>query len=772
MQEGDFLLNGAEAERVPSSPRRPRSRGVLLWAKAAGLVAALCVGTAVRIVPWDDVFTSDGVRFAVDTDPHYHVLRVRNAIAEGSRVAPRDPWLDYPNGVEVVWPPLFDEVMLAAARLVGEGHPAPELVERVAALFPVALGVATVAVVASLGSAMLGGGLWLDAALLLALLPVHARFSMVGRPDQHVAEVLVFCCVLLAFIRSWKKGPRLVPTALLGLSLCVAFWTWQGSALNLAVLALVVSTWHIIARPEEPTAEDMARGLALGAAGAAILLALSLASFGPPGAISRMSLAGLSGFPVLLCALVAAFAGGLVLSRRRWPLRSPLGRALQAMGIAAAAALPLAIPAMWPPLRQGAMAFARSGRWYSTISEFSPLFGQYRFNEEFPYRFAQFGFTLLVAPFALVPVVRAWRQRPLERDALCVFITTLGLFFTLALLRVRFGAYLAPLLAIAVALVVRAVVQWLAARGWIRGRLAVGALTAAGVVLVATPTPAHIREGLSPEGLGMDETLLRLLRRLETLPPAVRERPAVLARWPIGHLIRYYAGKPVVTNGFGIEGGEHSLDDWAAFAFATEEDSAERILEARRIGFLVVGDPAEVIEHDLSFAPEGTRPVVVHAAPGELRPLPAFYDLEITRLAVFNGSGRPGHTEAGLGHYRLLEESLPGSMTSALKVFGWVPGCRVALQVGAPGVPVRVVVHLTSNLGRPYDWQTSVETDSGGHSEFLLPYATGANGYVRAAPYEVTAGSSRAGFLVPESCVALGGLLALDMRPEPSRAAR
>ena len=746
----------------PQPPTAVRQPGMRLRA-ALGLSLVLLVGAGVRLLPWDEVFTPDGVRFVVDTDPHYHVLRVHRAIAEWPRVAPRDPWLDYPNGVDIVWPPLFDEAMATAAEVAGAGHPTPVLVERVAAVFPVVLGVATVATVAWLGSAFFGGGLWIAAALLLALLPVHARFSMVGRPDQHVAEVLVFCLVLLAFVHGFKGGRRYLPVAWLGLFLCVAFWTWQGSALNLAVLCSVLAVWHFLAPPGERTAKDMAFSLGVGAAAAALLLALALAAFGPPGALSRMSLSGLTGFSAVLCAMAAAFSGLVLLFREKWPGRGATVRALQVVVAGAVAALPLLLPAMWPPLRQGAMAFARSGKWYSTISEFSPMFGQYRVAEELPYRFAQLGLTLLVAPVSLLFVARAWRERPKERAVLCAFTVTFGLFFALALLRVRFGAYLAPLLALAVALVVRNVAGWLAKRFRKGSKLAAGAFTVLGVVLVAVPTPGHLREGLAPDGLGTDETLVHTLERLRALAPAVAERPAVLSRWPIGHLVRYYAGKPVVTNGFGIEGGERSLDDWAAFAFAGEDPTAERVLDRRKIGFLVLGDPGEVIEHDRPFAPDGTPPVVSRTASGELTPLPAFYDLELTRLGVFNGSERPGQSEAGLGHFRLLLESLPGSMTSALKVFGWVPGCRVSFRAGKADGWIHVEVRLTSNLGRSYEWRSSAATDSTGRAVLLLPYATGANGYLSAAPYEVAAGSGRAAFLVPESCVTGGGALEFDL---------
>ncbi|HVP65925.1 MAG TPA: hypothetical protein VMT17_01555 [Anaeromyxobacteraceae bacterium] len=715
------------------------------------------------------MFTPNGVRFTVDTDPHYHVLRVQRAIAEWPRVAPSDPWLDYPNGVEIVWPPLFDAAIAATARAAGAGHPTPELVEAVAAFFPVVLGVATVAAVPWLGSALLGGGPWLGAGLVLALLPVHARFSIVGRPDQHVAEVLIFCLVLLAFAHSFRGRHRLASVAFLGLCLSGAFWTWQGSALDLAVVGWVLAGWHVVAPAGDRAARDMAWGVALGAAVAGGLFALSLVAFGPPGALGRMTLTGLSGFPVALCAMTAAFAAGILAVRRRWPADSPVARALQLAVVAALAALPLAVPAMWPPLRQGAMAFARSGRWYSTISEFSPMFGQYPWREELPYRFAQLGFTLLVAPLAWIPIARAWRERPSDRAILFTFVAVLAPFYALALLRVRFGAYLAPLLAIAVACAVRQGSRWLARRAHLQGAMGEGALTAIGLLLVTVPTPARIQEGLSPDGLGTDETLVRTLRELGSLPPSSPDRPAVFARWPLGHLVRYYAGKPVVGNGFGIEGGERSLDDWAAFAFAGDEETAERVLEKRKIGFLVLGDPAEVVDHDLAFAPEGTPPLLARSDLGQLRPLPAFYDLAVTRIGVFNGSARPGRSEAGLGHYRLLLESLPGSVTSALKVFGWVPGCRVSFKVGQPSASLRVSVQLRTNLGRRYEWRSTADADPSGRAQMLLPYATGPNGYVDAAPYEVVLGPDHAAFLVPESCVLGRGALAFDLASAPPR---
>ncbi len=128
---------------------------------------------------------------------------------------------------------------------------------------------ATVAALALLGGVLLGGGPWLAAALILALLPVHAEFTAVGCADQHAGEALLMTLVMLAFVASWRPAVglarRLLPAAALGVLLALSFWNWQGSVLYVAVLCACAGAWHLVER-DGVTARRIEEALAIGAA--------------------------------------------------------------------------------------------------------------------------------------------------------------------------------------------------------------------------------------------------------------------------------------------------------------------------------------------------------------------------------------------------------------------------------------------------------------------------------------------------------------------------
>src|SRR5688572_18724310 len=45
--------------------------------------------------------------FSADPDTHYHARRLARALDEGLPVAETDPWMDFPHGAAIPWPPYY-----------------------------------------------------------------------------------------------------------------------------------------------------------------------------------------------------------------------------------------------------------------------------------------------------------------------------------------------------------------------------------------------------------------------------------------------------------------------------------------------------------------------------------------------------------------------------------------------------------------------------------------------------------------------------------------
>ncbi|MGA8893232.1 MAG: hypothetical protein WB493_16850, partial [Anaeromyxobacteraceae bacterium] len=138
------------------------------WARVALVVVAV-VAIAVRLLPWPQVFWSDGVRLMADGDTYYHALRAERIARDWPHVPWVDPGMNHPQGAAIPWPALLDQAIATIA--VFTGPPTTEHVATVAAVVPVVAGVLLVLATAALGAVLLGGPVWWDAALLVALLP-------------------------------------------------------------------------------------------------------------------------------------------------------------------------------------------------------------------------------------------------------------------------------------------------------------------------------------------------------------------------------------------------------------------------------------------------------------------------------------------------------------------------------------------------------------------------------------------------------------------------
>lgn len=704
------------------------------------LVFVLALAAAARLQPAAHVLLPEGAgaRFVGDTDPYYHALRADRIAADFPTVPWRDDRMNYPVGTEILWPPLFDQAIATGAIVASGGRPSRETIERVAAWLPPILGVATVAATAALGGLLLGTGAGLGGALVLALLPSHVEYSAVGRADQHAAEILLQTLVMLAFVAGSARGAgrarEWAASLGLGLALCLSFWNWQGSALDLALLAAFAALWHVT-DAGGASAARAARLLALGSGTAAVALVVSILLWGRPGALASMSLSGVNGIQPLVAASVALFAAGLAIAPRLRKREATLGRRLGEAAIAVAVPVLVLLPGYREGVVQGLLALTAGNPWYASIREFQPpLFGGNGIGHELRAWGPRFA-PLFVMPFAAIALARIARRRLVEPASLVLLAVWGGALLLLTLARMRFALYLS---------VPASLLSWIAIR---EGATALGAALssagarvaalAAGAILLLAPALFYFSHG----GLRPDPTHLEVIRALEWLrdrglPDA--ERPAVFSEWDWGHLIQYVAGRPVVATPFGTDGGEGAMETTAAFFLATSPGEAERILESRRAGYLMMTDPLTHAAFSAAFAPpDAVAPVrseVDRIRGPKLAVTPEVDDLVAVRVYYDNGMSSRGLPS--LHRYRLVYEGSP-EVARQVRLFEIVPGDPIEIRGARPGASVSVAVGLRTNRGRAATWRTSAIADGEGRATVLVPFSTGSNGEVVAGSYAV-----------------------------------
>lgn len=584
---------------VPSVPQNSPLRPIPAWIVVAGLAV---VALAVRLLNWPVVFGQGRVTF-LESDAFYHMRRVVWAVHHGLRMPDFDLYMNFPAGFHPNWPPLFDQLIAFSALLLGLGHPSTALVEWVGALIPPLLGVLTVVLVyfaarlyfSPLYAAITSG--------VFLLLPYHIQVSVAGRPDHHVAIVLLSVVLFLCVIHLGRQSapPRLLLfSAVAGLALSLMLGTWTGSLLFVVILyahfqLLVLATRHDA---------EYARRVALQGAGLfafAALFVWPVAARSYWGVTGSWSWDGLSLFhPFLLACGAAGLWGSFLLTQYRLPRRA----AGVTVAVAAAILVVLAFfrDGGFPLLAGIPHWLLRQDPMLRHVQESLPLSGAN----------AQENFTRLVFLFPLVGALwgwRLWKQGSFhEALLLCLWAAATG---GCTLLQERFSdVFSFP----AALFIVEAIALGLAGARRLeahldatleeipRHRLRYAGWTAGAALLIFIAWPTgrwlvfYARSAPFHSPHALYETCLWLRDHTETTKgyddSSVRPTYSVLATWEVGNAVAYIAQRPTVANNFvGWPGNREANLKPYRFLVADSLADAEAILDDCGVRYVVVTEP-------------------------------------------------------------------------------------------------------------------------------------------------------------------------------------
>jgi dolichyl-diphosphooligosaccharide--protein glycosyltransferase len=342
--------------------------------------------------------------------------------------------------------------------------------------------------------------------------------------------------------------------------------------------------------------------------------------------------------------------------------------------------------------------------------------------------------------------VHTWRSG--DRRSALLAATWLLVFLVFSLARRRFAMYLAPPLA----LVAGAGLVHAARR--LRGAARAAAPVVA-AVLLALPAYGALTGPHAVKGVDELAPALAWLRD----EPRTANHEAVLADWDLGHLVRYFARRPVVVSPFGIDGGDGAMEDASRFYLAEDERTAEDLLRDRGVGYLVVQNPPGVVYIAEGFvaAPEHVKLRSRSAQVFAFEGTPRFADLVLARLYFLDGAAT--RRSPALGGFRLVYETPPTDPgpppVGAFRIYERVRGAIVRVAA-APGGVARARVEVVSNTGRRFTWATAAAGNERGFATFRVPYATGGNGAVSAGPCLVDVGAGTRAVEIPDDAVRSG----------------
>jgi hypothetical protein len=720
--------------------------------------------------------------FTTDPDSLYHMRRVERALREGA-VASTDPFLAWPDGSAIPWPPYYTHLAVAALAPFAPdaneqgGEVLHEWIERSVATLPFVCGLLGVLVAALAGAALAGsGGAWI-AATYTALCTAAIAYSKPGNGDHHAFVSLCSAIVLALLSRAFdperleRRGASLALGALAGFVAGVQLGAWVGAVLYVIAVQIALG-WLIVLQARRPRAGLPWLGLAFHLSALVSVLPAILAS--PWKDAHPWMVVNLTWFHVaFLLAGAAVFVPLLALRKPSRALRAYPWIVLATIAIAGAV-LAWADRGPGQGLREAMQWAARENDFMERVQESNSLLA----NPAPMLDALGWGVLLLAVAWGAM----AWQALARGRLELVPWVVAVGLLAPQAALQARFAEPLVIPMAV--------VLGWGAAQivrsGWATRfkRVPRLALAALALVLVSganarsvertwrrlRSTPRNVLQLDSP-------TFLAARQMAEWLraQPFPEQDPGVLAVWSWGHLIEWAAARPTVATNFGLYVGEDSFRDPSRFFLAEDPAAAEALLARRHAGHvLVTSDLPDHLNSMLLAVDPSLRARYVEETIGTGGTLTPEWFRTLGARLMFDGSvfGPAGAEEPPLDFLRLVfvsglrdpERTLRSAAEPSPAGWLWqrVAGARVVARTERESeLSVRIEIEYP-RAGHRLVWSGSARSGADGVARLRVPYATkGPNGQGRAVTATWSIGGRSGTLELSEADVLTGGEVTL-----------
>ena len=704
----------------------------------AELVAVLVLGLLLRLFAGRNSLTEKGI-ILPGYDEYYHMRRIFFTVTHFPNTLWFDSYLNYPQGLEITWPPLFDQI--SAALCVALGQHSKAGVELAASFVPLIIGLIAIVVVYYIVRELFDHKVALLAAFMTALAPYYLLYTMFAALDHHCLEVLFSLIILLFMIMCIsRKEKRYFYTFACGVAMAALAYTWQGADIYLAIFLLYAAVQITLDLKEGKSSKETATIL-LAAYAIAFILVL------PFGNTAWLS-ASFHGIGAMIIALCIMFALAYIMAKSKiswkaFPLSILIISALFAI-ISELAGGFFGVGA----LIQWGMEYIWGGEMIGKIGEAEPLI----YDAETFYQVAfsnWLGLNLLFSlggmVASLIYIRRSTGPKRQGQTLLLLWIVatlilTLGQSRFLYVSTITMGILISIFLFFLLDMADKRRQEAEPAPSARYSRLLAGFL----FLLLVLPTAwdaASFAESSPPAVAGdWQESLAWLKENSNTTsffeePQKVAEY-SVMSWWDYGNWVLYLAERPVVANNF-----QAGVADAAKFYLSENEEEATAVLDARGSRYiladnkLIYGKLASLTtwaNEDLSsYIREEDYGSQFVAIPQE-----RLYNTTLGKLYLFDG--------AGTGHFRLIYESktFVGSSPakSEVKIFEYVPGAVIKVRAG-PDQKVGALLNMTSNQRREFIY-INEGTLNGDSFEIRVPYSTeGRYGCHATSPYLVYSGN-------------------------------
>jgi len=701
----------------------------------AEVLAVALVAFSLRLFAGRLSLTEKGIIFP-GFDEYYHIRRILYTVNNFPHTLWFDSYLNYPYGLDITWPPLFDQICAGLSLAFGQ-HSQPGI-EMVSSLVPAVVGALAAVVIYYLVKELFNSSTALLASFMTALAPNYLVNTIFASIDHHSLEVLLQLCTILfvAFALS-RSEKRYLFAALAGLAMAALAYTWQGADVYLGIFPVYLAVLITLDLKNGAFSRQTANTL-LAAFGLALILVIPFwnDSWMSPSFIGLASMIG---------AMVVMLGLGWIIRQRNvsW-MAFPLSLLVLVILFFLLSWLTGGLSGPSDLVTSG-FQYIWGGKMAGRIAEAEPLI--YDADTLYAALLSVLGLNLLFTVAGIAACISyIHRSKGGRRQGQLLLLVWVVVSLLLTLGQKRF-LYLSG-----ISMGVFISILFINARDLIEKRRPgpkhkhTTAVVAGLMLLLILPTAsdtAYVAFNSYPEAQGdWHDSLIWLKENTNATSfydnPTKEAEYSVMSWWDYGNWILYLAERPVVANNF-----QHGIQDSAKFYLSESEEEARSVLDDRGSKY-ILANYFLIYDKLPSLANWANEDIYSYLNFEEsdgniiIKPQERLYSTTLGRLYLFDG--------AGMAHFRLIHESKTflgqNPPKSEVKIFEYVPGALLRIK-GSPDQKAGALLNLTSNQGRDFVYITEGSLQ-GGIFEIRVPYSTDSrNGPHAQGPYLVFVGNEK-----------------------------
>lgn len=741
------------------------------------------------MIPWENFITRDGV-YLLEADNYEHLRKVTIVLNNFPWFPSYDYYMGYPVGTANITNPFFDLMLAFIVRTLLVFYGGLYAVDKLIAVLPPFLGMLAVFPFFLWVREPFGSRRALVASLVLVLMPSHIFTTMVGRPDNELAEPLAAAVLFYLYALSLRRlsgtgGLRayLVP-ALTGLAAFMSILFWRGAVLWWVVIGGHTFLMMVFGR-KELWRSFWKNGVVIFGVTAVCAFVYSLID--PFNVRPGFNFNMVSWFHLIVAVLTAAglWATALFL-REREKGRSFGVSLLYGAGIMAASLIIFAIiaPGFFRGIFEGTQVVGGGNVWTKTIAQYRPLLTDDagRFSLSAPLR-ASTAF-LFLAPLVLIVLSLPGRLKK-SGPAYSFFVLSGWTLLLLSLVNGRYENVFTMTVAACGGVFLASIYNLVKRRfGAVAGVLAGGVMATATAVILLYPSIPFYRGLTMSQPFLVKGDLEDTLYWMKSATPATShflepwKKPeyGVMARWEFGGWIEHMAQRPSVATVYGME--THGLIESAAFFLATDEKEFLDIIDRNNVRYFILSKTLGALPEYAAILGQDSSGYLVTKPDETGNPVwvtgEKFFKLVQTGLYMLDGqSAETPIPFKGIGGVRLVYESPSASDVRGFageikqfKVFERVKGAKLVGRA-RPGEKVVLVGTVVTNQGRSFQTIRETTADSTGRFVIQAWYPTVNQGEFKTGvdgAYILKIGNAGKGLLVSEDDVINGAVLELGGR--------